>query len=186
MKDTEIIDLYWERKEQAISESQKSYGRYCHSIAYNILRNTEDSDECINDTWFKAWETIPPTRPEKLAVFLGTITRNLSIDRWKKKRAAKRGNGEMEAAIDELAECIPASNSTEEEVIAADLERKLNEFLHTLPEKECNVFLRRYWFMEEYSVIAKKYGMNLNTLKTTIHRTRAKLKDFLVREGIVL
>lgn len=186
MKDTEIIDLYWKRKEEAITESQKSFGRYCHSIAYNILHDALDSEECVNDTWFKAWEAIPPARPEKLAVFLGTITRNLSIDRWKRRKAVKRGSGEMEVAIDELAECIPASGGTEESVIASELEKMIDRFLHTLPERECNVFIRRYWFMEEYSVIARNYGMNLNTLKTSIHRTRAKLKSFLESEDVVL
>lgn len=186
MEDTEILDLYWERNPQAISESQVCYGKYCHSIAFHILRDREDSDECVNDTWLRAWNSIPPSRPNRLAIFLGTITRNLSLDRLKRKRAAKRGRGEMELALDELAECVPASNSTEDAVETAELSRMIDRFLHTLPERECNIFLRRYWYVEEYAEIAKRYNMKLNTVKTSLFRTRAKLKDFLEEEGIVL
>lgn len=186
MQDSQILDLYWDRNEQAITETQRSYGNYCHSIAFHILYDRDDADECVNDTWLRAWNAIPPQRPGKLALFLGTITRNLSLDRWKGKHAMKRGNGEMMLALDELAECVPDRNSTEDAAEAAELERLLNEFLHTLPERECNVFLRRYWYVEEYRDIAKKYGMNLNTVKTTLFRTRAKLKSFLEKEGIVV
>ncbi len=186
MKDTEILDLYWERNENALKETQRVYGKYCYSIAYNILHNREDSDECVNDTWLRAWYVIPPKRPNRLSLFLGTITRNLSFDKWKHKNALKRGNGEMELALDELMECVPASRSTEDIVEAAELERLINDFLHTLPEKECNVFLRRYWYVEEYSEIAKRFHMNLNTVKTSLFRTRGKLKAFLEQEGIVL
>lgn len=186
MQDSQILDLYWDRNEQAITETQRSYGSYCHSIAFHILYDHDDADECVNDTWLRAWNAIPPQRPGKLALFLGTITRNLSLDRWKGKHAMKRGSGEMTLALDELAECVPDRNSTEDAVEAAELERLLNEFLHTLPERECNVFLRRYWYVEEYRDIAKKYGMNLNTVRTTLFRTRSKLKSFLEKEGIVL
>lgn len=186
MKDTDILDLYWERNEQAIMETQHSYGRYCHSIAFHILHDREDSDECVNDTWLRAWYAIPPKRPERLAIFLGTITRNLSFDKWKRKNALKRGNGDMEVALDELMECVPAGHDTEEAVEVAELERMINSFLHTLPEKECSVFLRRYWYVEEYSEIARRFGMNLNTVKSSLFRTRGKLKAYLEQEGIVL
>ena len=182
MKDTEIIDLYWARDQQAIAETQKAYGKYCYSIAWHILFNKEDSDECVNDTWLRAWNAIPPKRPGRLEVFLGTITRNLSLDRWKERHTMKRGNGEMMLALDELAECVPDMHGTEEQVEAAELERLLNEFLHSLPERECNVFLRRYWYVEEYNEIAKRYGMKLNTVKTCLFRTRAKLRSYLEEE----
>ena len=113
-------------------------------------------------------------KPNRLELFLGTITRNLSFDRWKAKNAQKRGNGIMDTTLDELAECIPAAHNTEEAVEAAELERSINAFLHTLSEQECNVFLRRYWFVEEYAEIAGRYGMNLNTVKTSLFRTRKK------------
>lgn len=186
MRDTQILDLYWSREERAIEETQKMYGNYCYSIAWHILHTKEDSDECVNDTWLKAWNAIPPKRPERLGLFLGTITRNLSLDRWKEKHAMKRGNGEMMLALDELAECVPDRCSTEDAVEAADLERMLNEFLRTLPERDCNVFLRRYWYVEEYNEIAKRYGMKLNTVKTSLFRTRAKLREYLEREGVVI
>lgn len=186
MKDADILDLYWNRDERAITETQHSYGNYCRSIAFHILHDREDTDECVNDTWLRAWYAIPPKRPDRLALFLGTITRNLSFDKWKRRNALKRGNGEMEVALDELTDCVPASHNTEEAVEAAELERLINEFLHTLPEKECSVFLRRYWYVEEYSEIARRFHMNLNTVKTSLFRTRAKLKAFLEQEGIGL
>lgn len=186
MKDTEILALYWARDEQAIRETQHSYGRYCYSIAYNILKDREDSDECVNDTWLRAWNVIPPKRPDRLELFLGTITRNLSFDRWKGRHAMKRGGGEMTVALDELVECVPDRHSTEEAAEAAELERCINSFLYTLPERECNVFLRRYWYVEEYSEIAARYGMKLNTVKTSLFRTRSKLKEYLEKEGVVL
>ncbi len=186
MKDTEIVDLYWNREERAVFETQKAYGSYCYSIAWHILYSKEDSDECVNDTWLRAWNSIPPKRPERLALFLGTITRNLSLDRWKGKHTMKRGGGEMILALDELTECVPDRRSTEETVEAAELERLLNEFLYSLPERECNIFLRRYWYVEEYGQIAKRYGMKLNTVKTSLFRTRAKLRKYLEKEGVVL
>lgn len=186
MRDTEILNLYWGREERAITETQKSYGNYCYSIAWNILRLREDAEECVNDTWLRAWNAIPPTRPQRLGLFLGTITRNLSFDRWKQKNALKRGNGEMNMALDELAECVPAAGSTEDAVEEAELRRSLNRFLGTLKERERNVFLRRYWYAEEYSDIAERYGMKLNTVKTTMFRVRGKLKEHLEREGVVL
>ena len=186
MKDTEIIDLYWTRNERAVTETQATYGKYCYSIAFHILHGKEDAEECVNDTWMRAWNAIPPARPARLSLFLGTITRNLSFDRWKQKNALKRGNGEMEATLDELAECIPDKSNTEETVEQKELERQINLFLGTLQERERNVFLRRYWYAEEYSEIAGRYGMKLNTVKTTLFRVRGKLKAYLEQEGVVL
>lgn len=186
MKDTEILDLYWKRDEHAIMETQHRYGKYCYSIAYHILHDREDSEECVSDTWLRAWYAIPPKRPNRFELFLGTITRNLSFDKWKYKNAKKRGVGEIEVALDELMECVPSGNGVEDAVAQAELERLLNQFLHTLPERECNVFLRRYWYVEEYGEIAARFQMNLNTVKTTLFRTRGKLKAFLEQEGIVL
>lgn len=186
MQDTEILDLYWKRDEHAIAETQKSYGNYCYSIAYHILHTHEDSEECVNDTWLRAWKAIPPTRPQRLSLFLGTITRNLSFDRWKYKNTLKRRSGEMELALDELAECVPAAGTTEDAVAEAELQRSLNRFLGTLKERDRNVFLRRYWYAEEYSEIAERYDMKLNTVKTTLFRIRGKLKTHLEQEGVVL
>lgn len=186
MKDTEILELYWAREERAIAETQRAYGGYCYSIAWNILYSREDSDECVNDTWLRAWNAMPPKRPDRLALFLGTITRNLSLDKWKERHTMKRGNGEMILALEELAECVPDLRSTEEAVEAAELQRLLNAFLYTLPERDCNVFLRRYWYVEEYGEIARRYGIKLNTVRTSLFRTRAKLRKYLEKEGILL
>ena len=186
MRDSDIIDLYWKRDEQAIEESQKVYGKYCLSIAFRILRDREDSDECVNDTWLKAWNAIPPAKPERLAVCLGTITRNLAIDKWKVNTAGKRGGGETGLVLDELAECIPDRQNTEQMVEAKELERMINAFLHTLSEKDCNVFLRRYYYAEECSEIAKRYGMKVNSVKTTLFRTRGRLKQYLEQQGYIL
>lgn len=185
MKDMEIINMYWDRDERAITESQSCYGNYCHSIAYRILRDQEDSEECVNDTWLRAWNAIPPNRPNRLAVFLGTITRNLSFDRWKYKNAHKRGKGEMEIALDELVECVPDSYSVEDQVETAQLAQTINAFLHTLPERDCNVFLRRYWYVEEYSEIARRYGMKLGTVKTVLFRVRQQLRQYLEKQGML-
>lgn len=186
MRDTEILDLYWERDERAIEETQKSYNNYCYSIAFHILHTKEDSEECVNDTWLRAWKSIPPSRPNHLSLFLGTITRNLSFDKWKHKNALKRGNGEVEAALEELEECVPSARTTEDAVEEAELQRMLNRFLGTLKEQERNVFLRRYWYAEECSEIADRYHMKLNTVKTTLFRIRGKLKIYLEKEGVVL
>ncbi|MCM1027938.1 MAG: sigma-70 family RNA polymerase sigma factor [Roseburia sp.] len=186
MKDTEIIDLYWARDERAIGETQERYGGYCYSIAWHILYDKGDADECVNDTWLRAWNSIPPNRPGKLALFLGTITRNLSLDRWKGRRTMKRGGGEMEMALDELAECIPDVRNTEDAVETAELERLINAFLHSLSERDCNIFLRRYWYAEEYTEIAARYALKLNTVKTSLFRTRNKLRRYLEKEGIAV
>ena len=186
MNDDEIINLFLKRDENGIIELSTKYHPYCYKIAWNLLANREDAEECLNDTWMRAWNAIPPKKPNRLELFLGTITRNLSFDRWKAKNAQKRGNGIMDTTLDELAECIPAAHNTEEAVEAAELERSINAFLHTLSEQECNVFLRRYWFVEGYAEIAGRYGMNLNTVKTSLFRTRKKLQKYLEQQGIVL
>ena len=142
-------------------------------------------DEAILDLYW-AWNVIPPKRPNRLNLFLGAITRNTALDRLRGKNTAKRGGGEVMLALDELEDCIPDAGSTESAVEAAELQRLLNIFLHTLPERECNVFLRRYWYVESYDVIAERFGMKLNTVKTSLFRTRSKLKDYLEKEGITL
>lgn len=186
MEDSAIIDLYWAREERALSETDTKYGGYCRSIAHNILRNREDTEECVSDTWLHAWNSMPPQRPGVLSAFLGRITRNLSFDRCKYQQAAKRGGGALPLALEELGECIPASGRVEHALEQKELAATIDRFLRTLPEKECNLFLRRYWYVDSISVIADRFGMKENTVKSILFRTREKLRKFLGEEGIAV
>ena len=136
MNDDQIIQLYFDRSEQAIQETDIKYGGYCYSIAYNILTNPEDAEESVSDTYLSAWNAMPPRRPPALAAFLGKITRNLSIDRWRKHRASKRGEGQIELALEELRECVSGTESAEEAAIRKEILASLNRFLGTLKEAE--------------------------------------------------
>lgn len=186
MKDQQIIELYWKRDESAIRETGDKYGSYCHGIANRILHNYQDSEECVNDTWLKAWNAIPPQRPDVLRQFLGKITRNLSFDRYKAKQAAKRGGGELNVVLDELEECVAGSSDVETEISAKELQRCLNAFIGSLSYRDSDVFLRRYYFVESTAEIAKKYGMKESNVLTILSRTRRKLKSYLIKEGYVL
>ena len=186
MEDSAIIDLYWAREERALSETDTKYGGYCRSIAHNILQNREDTEECVSDTWLHAWNSMPPQRPGILSAFLGRITRNLSFDRCKYQQAAKRGGGALPLALDELGECIPSAQRVEYALEQKELAAVIDRFLRTLPEKDCNLFLRRYWYVDSISVIADRYGMKENTVKSILFRTREKLRKFLGEEGIAV
>ena len=186
MEDSKIIDLYWARKEQALAETDTKYGSYCRTIARNILRNFEDTEECVSDTWLHAWNSMPPQRPGILSAFLGRITRNLSFDRCKYQQAAKRGGGALPLALDELGECIPSAQRVEYALEQKELAAAIDRFLRTLPEKDCNLFLRRDWYVDSISVIADRYGMKENTVKSILFRTREKLRKFLGEEGIAV
>lgn len=186
MEDRRIIELYWQREENAILETSKRYGAYCFAIAKHILFNAEDSEECVNDTWLRAWNAMPPQRPGQLRLFLAKITRNLSFDRWKARSAGKRGKGEMAAALEELEECLPAPSDVEAEIAARELADCINRFLLALPERECNVFLRRYFYVESAGEIAALYGLKESHVWVILSRTRKKLKDHLEKEEYVL
>ena len=186
MEDETIIDLYFAREARAISETGRKYGGYCRSIAFNILHSHEDTEECVSDTWLHAWNSMPPQRPGILSAFLGRITRNLSFDRCKYQQAAKRGGGALPLALDELGECIPSAQRVEYALEQKELAAAIDRFLRTLPEKDCNLFLRRYWYVDSISVIADRYGMKENTVKSILFRTREKLRKFLGEEGIAV
>lgn len=183
MDDKAIIDLYWAREERAITETEKKYGAYCRSIARNILRDRADQEECLNDTWLQTWNSLPPQRPHVFPVYLGSITRNLSLNRIRRASAQKRGGNRPELAYEELQESVPAALSVEEQVAARELGRVLDRFLRTLPEKECCIFLRRYWYMDSNLQIAQRYHMTEGGVKASLHRTRKKLKAHLEQEG---
>lgn len=183
MKDTHIVDLYWARSERAITETSKKYGKYCYSIAFNILSNAEDADESVNDTYLDAWNAMPPHRPAVLSTFLGKITRRLSIQKWRMKHAEKRGGGEIMLALDELGDCIPSDNTIEREIEAAELAKNLNAFLQMLSTIEKDIFIGRYWFMLPIAEISAKTGFGESKIKTMLFRTRKKLRMYLKRRG---
>ncbi len=186
MEEKQIIDLYFERSEQAIAETDRKYGKFCRQVAYNILYNHQDSEECVNDTYLKTWNVIPPKRPNPLKVFLGKITRNLALDRWDWNHTAKRGGGEMEASLEELHECIPSPIGTEEIIANKELVRALDMFLATLTVDNRKVFIRRYWNLSPVKEIASYYGMTESKVKMSLMRTRNALKSYLEQEGIAL
>lgn len=186
MKDHEIIDLYWERKENAISETAKKYGKYCHSISYNILHNNEDAEECVNDTYLGAWKSMPPQRPDRLSTYLGKITRNLSLNRFKQYTAEKRGLGQTELVLSELEDCIPAETSVEQIIDEMVLVKSINQFLRERPEQKRNIFIRRYWYLYPIRDIAENYGMSESKVASMLFRMRNELKTHLEQEGITL
>lgn len=186
MEDRQIIELYNKRSEAAISETADKYGKYCHYVAYNILFNEQDSEECVNDTWLRAWNTIPPQQPDRLSTFLGKITRNLALDKYKYYNREKRGGGQTALVLDELNECLPAMDSTEQAVNDRFLVEVLNDFLRSLPADKRQMFVRRYWYLSSVSEIAKDYGISESNAKVILLRIRSKLKKALEKEGIVL
>lgn len=186
MRDEQIVELYWRREERAVEETDRKYGPYCHTVAYNILHNHEDSEECVSDTWLRSWNAMPPHRPAKLQLFLAKITRNLAFDRFKRNTAHKRGAGEMTLVLDELEECIPGPTDVEAELEAKELAQTVNRFARQLPERERNLFVRRYFFTEPVSRIAEKYGLTENNTSVILSRVRQKLKAHLEKEGYTL
>jgi RNA polymerase sigma-70 factor (ECF subfamily) len=184
IKDTAILELYETRCESAISETQKQYGAYCMSIAMNILQNREDAEECVNDTFLKAWNAIPPERPNVFAAFIGRITRNLSLDRYKSNKTAKRGGGETALLLSEMKTCIPDARNVEREVESKDLTRIIEDYLDTIREEDSAFFVRRYWHGEAVAQIAAKLGVSVSRINTSLHRTRKKLKTYLSERGV--
>jgi len=183
MEDEKIIELYWNRDEEALRLTNEKYGFFCFAIANNILRSEEDSKECVNDTWFKVWLVIPPQRPSFFKAFLGRITRNLSLDRYRRSRAAKRGGG-MDAIYEELGECIGAEDPDRAEMLA--ITDALNRFLQGISHDSRIIFVRRYWFADSVKQIAQRYGMGESKVKSSLMRSRAKLRQFLEEEGITV
>ena len=183
MEDSQIIELYWQKNADAISETANKYGAYCFMIAQNILHNIEDSEECVNDTWLHAWNVIPPQRPNMFRMFLAKITRNLSLDRFHIRNAEKRGGGEMSLVLDELAECLAGETDLEAAYEGKELEQCIRQFVRALPERDGNVFVRRYFFVEPVVAIAKRYHLTENNVMVILSRIRKKLKLELIKEG---
>ena len=167
MDDGQIIDLYWARSETAISETANKYGRYCHTIAYNILHNNEDAEECVSDTYMRAWGAMPPKRPNRLSTFLGKITRNLSLNKYERYTAEKRGLGQVPLVLDELQDCIPDIGGVEQIMEDTELTEIFNRFLAALPKDIRKVFMRRYWYMSSVKEIAEDYGFSESKVEET-------------------
>ena len=184
MTDCDIIKLYFDRSERAIEETDKAYGKYCRYVSFEILRNVEDSEEIVNSTYLKTWESIPPKNPPSLKNFLGKIVRGLSINRLEYNTAQRRGGGQLDAVLDELHGCIPSHDERYED---GELIRKvINGFLRSLPQEKRQIFIRRYWYMSPVDDIAADFGMSEGKVKMMLMRLRKDLKKTLEREGVTV
>lgn len=184
MDDVKIVELYWLRDETAIDETRSKYGNYCNYVAYRILHSKEDADECENDTYLCAWNTMPPQKPDLLSSYLGMLSRNCALNKYRKAHAQKRGEGEVSVSLTELDECIPDNKSIADNLEEKELAEVLSAFLRTLPEVECSIFIYRYWHLASIKEISEKFSYSQSKVKTTLYRTRLKLKAVLEREGI--
>ena len=184
MTDTEIIELYWSRNEDAIKETDLAYGRKLHVLADRIVQNNEDAQECVSDTYLKTWDTIPPQRPNYFFAYLAKICRNFALGVLDWKNAAKR-KGEVVALTREMEACIP-DPAHERRLEGEELGRILNRFLESLTYESRVIFLRRYWYLDTVAEIADGLGITQSKVKTQLHRTRAKLHTFLAKEGITV
>lgn len=183
MEDFEIVEMYWDRNENAITETDRKYGKYCRKIAFSIVTNKEDMEECVNDTYLQTWNSLPPQRPERLSTYLGKICRNISINLYEKLTAEKRGGNETDACLDELSELIGGSSEVEEQLDLTVLTDLINKFLKKCEKQARTVFVQRYWYMMSVKEIAKENRMSDSNVKMTLSRTRDKLKVYLEEEG---
>ena len=185
MEDSSIIELYWQRQERAIQETAQKYGTFLRNLAWNILHSHDDAEECVNDTYLRAWNAIPPRRPNDLGTYLGKITRNLSIDRLRSRSREKRGGGEVPLALEELEEVVAGSDSPENEAVRKELVAGLNRFLSELTRQERYVFVRRYWYLDSLGDIAKSTGFSGSKVASMLYRLRGRLKKQLIKEELL-
>ena len=183
MEDFDIVEMYWDRNEDAIYHTDKKYNRYCSGIACSILFNAEDTKDCVNETWLKAWQTIPPQRPEKLGPYLGRITRNLALNMYEKLTAQKRGGRHLDVFLDELSEVIGEDSNVDRYIDEKVLTDLITKFLRKQNEITRKVFVRRYWYMSSTRDIARAYGLTESNVKVMLMRTREKLREYLIGEG---
>lgn len=185
MEDLQIIDLYFERNETAIAETASKYGRFCHNIALNILSIDADAEECINDTYLQAWNSIPPQRPAKFRAWLGRVVRNIAINLWNKKHCQKRYAG-MEQVFEELEDCIPSPETVECQIEEKELTEVINTWLTSLSRDDRVLFVRRYWYGQAVNKLAKEVGMESKKLARRMYGLRQNLKSTLEKEGYSL
>ena len=186
MEDHDIIELYWARNQEAIRQTDRKYGSFCRGILRRILGDGRDAEECLNDTWLGAWNAMPPQRPNILSAFFGKLTRNLSLDRWRKERAAKRGGSQVEVALHELEGCLPDHRRPDEELEASETAALISAFLRAQPELDRRLFIRRYFHLESIAALTERFGLTESQVKSRLHRTRQKLKLALEKEGIAV
>ncbi len=184
MHDKEIISLYFDRDEKAIEYTEQKYRAYCYSVADKVLNNAQDDEECLNDVWLAAWNSIPPNDPSSLATYLGRITRNISVRRLRFINRKKRGR-ELTVYIEELNEAIPSANSIEEALENQSLRELLERFLRSQNKQNRNIFVCRYYYLDSIADIAVRFGMTENQVKLRLFRLRNKLKNYLEKEGAV-
>ncbi len=184
MKDSEIVDLYWQRSERAIQETDHKYGRYCAHIAFAVCSDRLDAEECVNDTWLRAWNAMPTERPSVLSTFLGRITRNLAINRFEKRTRQKRGGGETPLALDELAECVPSDADPGREIELRELQEAIRRFVEGLQDTEQKVFVARYWYLASVEEISRRLGWTQSRTKSLLFRLRKRLRAFLKEEAL--
>lgn len=185
MDDREIIKLFYERSEQAITELSDKYGTVCSKIAFNILNSTQDAEECVNDAYLGVWNTVPPQDPSPLLSYVCRIVRNLSIKKYRSNTAAKR-NSIYDVALDELENCFPSTVSADDEFNASETARIINEFFETLDKENRVIFVRRYWYSDSITDIAKQFGRNEHNISVRLSRIREKLRKHLIKEGITI
>lgn len=185
MEDVNILELFWARTQEAVAVAAERYGSLCRAVAGNILANPRDAEECVNDVWLAAWNSIPPARPERLGAYLARLTRNIALDKLDHNRALKR-NGELDVALSELEECLAARGGVEETLEAGQTAAAIDAFLRTLPKEQRWVFLRRYWYADPIAEIAQRGHMSQGKVKSMLFRTREKLKTYLEQEGIAV
>ena len=181
--DKGIIELYEMRDERAIRQTADKYGRYCFGVAKNILPSEQDCEECVNDTYVRVWNSIPPKKPSNFRLFLARITRNLAIDRVKRDVAMKRGGGEFALALEEIGDIASDDDTVEKDIEYSVLVRRINEFLRSISERDCNVFVSRYFYIESISTISRKYSLSEANVHKILSRVRVGLKEYLRAEG---
>lgn len=183
MEDSRIVQLYLNRDEEALRQTDLKYRGYCMSLAKRFLASQADAEEVVNDTWLRAWNSIPPQKPEVLRMFLAKITRNLAMNRYRDQRALKRGNGEIDLALEELNDCIPAYGNVQDALDGKELARVIQEFLLTQSGRDRSIFVRRYFLLESMAEIAERHHLTEVNTRKILSRTRSKLKDYLTKEG---
>ena len=185
MEDERIIDLYWQRSQDAIAQTDKKYGGLCRRISFNILSSVEDREECVSDTYLAVWNSLPPQHPSRLQTFIAAIVRNISISRVRERYSKKNGGGELALALDELDDCFPDKHSVGQELELKEIALTINDFLYTLSSDDRKIFVSRYWLFTSVADIAARSGFSQSKVLSSLFRTRQKLQHYLIMGGLI-